>query len=94
MVEDRSVRDELVIRLMFQTGIRVSEVINVRLEDSVRDERSIRIRGKGTKNRIVAYPPTLDVLLERWVNVHREAEFHAADSAYLPPREIRSASAR
>jgi integrase/recombinase XerD len=85
MVEDRSVRDELLIRLMFQTGMRVSEVINVRLEDIDRDERSIRIRGKGAKNRIVAYQPSLDVLLERWVNVHREAEFHAADSAYLFP---------
>ena len=85
MIENRSVRDELIIRLMFQTGMRVSEVTHVRIDDINRTDRSIRIRGKGAKNRTVAYQPTLDVLLNQWLNVHREAVFHAPNSVYLFP---------
>jgi integrase/recombinase XerD len=85
MIENRSVRDELLMRLMFQTGMRVSEVTHVRVDDVNRTDRSIRIRGKGAKNRTVAYQPSLDVLLNQWLNVHREAVFHAPNSVYLFP---------
>ena len=48
-------RDRLILELLYGTGVRVSELINIRLRDINMDDRSIRIMGKGNKERIVLY---------------------------------------
>ena len=48
-------RDVLMLELLYGTGVRVSELINIRLGDINMDDRSIRILGKGNKERIVLY---------------------------------------
>lgn len=53
-------RNLLLISLMLDCGLRVSEVINLRLKDINIDFRSIKIFGKGRKERIV---PLSDVTL-------------------------------
>lgn len=78
-------RNELIIRLLFQTGVRVSEFCNIRLDDIDRDERRISVRGKGAKNRDVYYQPSLDVLMAEWIDVRRPAVYHADDSDALFP---------
>lgn len=83
--EAEKLRDELIIRLLFQTGIRVSELCDIREKDVDTDERSIKIRGKGRKNRTVYYQPSLDLLMDVWQNERRPAVFHAEDSPYLFP---------
>lgn len=83
--EADKLRDELIIRLLFQTGMRVSELCEVRLKDVDTDERSIKIRGKGRKNRIVCYQPSLDLLMDVWQTERRPAVFYAEDSPYLFP---------
>jgi integrase/recombinase XerD len=78
-------RDELVIRLLFQTGLRVSELCETRLKDVDTDKRSIHVRGKGRKNRTVYYQPTLDLLMDVWIDERRPAVFYADESEYLFP---------
>lgn len=79
-------RDELIIRLLFQTGIRVSELCNIRWSKDVdTDVRSINIRGKGRKNRPVYYQPSLDLLVNVWVEERRPAVYYAEESEYLFP---------
>ena len=50
-IED--VRDKLIVRTIYATGVRVSELCNINIEDIDFDERTIRIRGKGDKIRTV-----------------------------------------
>jgi len=83
--EADKLRDELIIRLLFQTGMRVSELCEVREKDIDADERSINIRGKGRKNRTVYYQPSLDLLLDIWQTERRPAVFYAEESDYLFP---------
>lgn len=78
-------RDELIIRLLFQTGVRVSELCEIREKDVDSDDRSINIRGKGRKNRTIYYQPSLDLLMDIWREERRPAVFHADDSPYLFP---------
>jgi integrase/recombinase XerC/integrase/recombinase XerD len=46
-------RDKLIVRTIYATGVRVSELCSMNIEDIDFDEHTIRIRGKGDKIRIV-----------------------------------------
>jgi site-specific recombinase XerD len=50
-IED--MRDKLIVRTIYATGVRVSELCNINIEDIDSDEHTIRIRGKGDKIRTV-----------------------------------------
>jgi site-specific recombinase XerD len=46
-------RDKLIVRTIYATGVRVSELCNINIEDIDFEEHTIRIRGKGDKIRTV-----------------------------------------
>lgn len=48
-------RNTLIIELLYASGIRVSELVNIKLSDIDRSEKSIKILGKGSKERMVLY---------------------------------------
>ena len=50
-IED--LRDKLIVRTIYASGVRVSELCNMNIEDIDFDEHTIRIRGKGDKMRTV-----------------------------------------
>ena len=80
-----AIRNELVVRLLFQTGLRRGELVDVRIEDIDREEREIRIHAeKNHLNRSVYYLPRLDPLLDQWLDGGlRDSYITAADSPYL-----------
>jgi integrase/recombinase XerD len=83
-VSDPTVRNELMIRLMFQTGIREKELRNIRIRDLDRDERSIKIEGAKSGNIRTVYYNDLDMLLTAWLDGGRRASMRPAnDSPYL-----------
>ena len=51
-------RDKLIFELLYGSGLRVSELTNMKLKDVDSDSRRILIHGKGSKDRIV--PMTMD----------------------------------
>ncbi len=46
-------RDKLIVRTIYATGVRVSELCGINIEDIDFEEHTIRIKGKGDKIRIV-----------------------------------------
>jgi integrase/recombinase XerD len=50
-----ALRDRAILELMYATGVRISELVNLRLRDFDLDERLIRVLGKGSKERIVPF---------------------------------------
>lgn len=53
----RNIQDMLIIKTLLYTGVRVGELINIRLIDFDLDRCQIRInRGKGGKDRVVPFP--------------------------------------
>ncbi len=58
-------RDRAMLELLYATGLRVSELIHVKIEDLVMDAGFLRTMGKGSKERIVPFGDTArDAILE------------------------------
>jgi len=50
-----NIRNRLVIELLYATGLRVSELVSIELKNINFSEQSIKVLGKGNKERIVFY---------------------------------------
>ncbi|MFC4249619.1 tyrosine-type recombinase/integrase [Natribaculum luteum] len=64
-------RDRLIVRILWQTGMRRGELAELLLDDIDRSRREVRIRPEVAKNgkpRVVAYHPSLDGYLSRWID--------------------------
>ncbi|MCD7781648.1 MAG: tyrosine-type recombinase/integrase [Methanosphaera sp.] len=58
-------RNKLILTLLYSTGLRISELINLKVTAIDPKERTIRVRGKGEKDRIVIFDDnTLDLINE------------------------------
>lgn len=71
-----AVRDHAMIELMYATGIRVSELTGLRLEQVDLREGWVRVTGKGSKERFVPFGPRASAALVRYLEV-RVARFPA-----------------
>jgi integrase/recombinase XerD len=49
----RGLRDRAILELLYASGLRVSELVNAKLENLDLDARVIRVTGKGSKTRLV-----------------------------------------
>lgn len=59
-------RDRTLFTMMYACGMRVSEIINVKWTDVQMEERTIRIHGKGDKERIVPFFAGFDSQLKEY----------------------------
>jgi site-specific recombinase XerD len=67
----RTWRDWSIVTLMLFCGLRSREVIEVTLDDLDFDEGTIRIRGKGDKERVLPLPPQVISLLTSYLETER-----------------------
>lgn len=77
-------RNELMLKLMWQTGLRPSELVKIRLNDIDHEERRIPVQtAKTGKIRDVWYKTSLTLLLDQWRNSDRNAMPTSDESNYL-----------
>ncbi len=75
-------RNKLIVELLYVTGLRVSELVNIKLKDIDKYNKSIKILGKGSKERIVYYEDNCSKLLDKYLNNTRK-ELDKNSSEYL-----------
>lgn len=63
------IRDKLIIELLYTTGIRRSELINLKLRDLDRSERTLKVLGKRNKERIVPLLPSTIALFDLFLEL-------------------------
>lgn len=62
----RNIKKILLIKLLFETGLRSYEILNIKKENI--DNEKIRIFGKGKKERLVFFSNSLNVYLQHFLN--------------------------
>ena len=70
-------RNKLILALLYSSGLRVSELVNLYTDSVDLRERTIRIRGKGEKDRIVLFDDLTKSLIEEYLAQRND------DSDYL-----------
>lgn len=83
VVDKYSSRDKAMLELMYSGGLRVSELINLKLNDISLDEDVVRILGKGSKERIVPIGDCAKEALNNYINIYRKDLFKNNRSDYL-----------
>jgi integrase/recombinase XerD len=76
-------RDRVVLELLYDTGIRRSEVAGIRLADLDLDTGYIRIQGKGDKDRVVPVSERVAGLIKSYLLFVRPAYVKGTDSCHL-----------
>jgi integrase/recombinase XerC len=61
-----ALRDKLIVSLLYGTGIRLSELMNLKDSDIFQTEFLIKVLGKRNKERIIPYPRSLNQLIEQY----------------------------
>ncbi len=72
-------RDAAMLELLYATGLRVSELIRVKIEDVVLDAGFLRTMGKGSKERIVPFGESARATMVTWLERGRPELARRAD---------------
>lgn len=75
-------RDSLIIELLYATGLRVSELVNIKIKDINMTEKTIKVLGKGSKERIVIYNNHTSSALKKYLN-NGYHDFNKQNNGYL-----------
>ncbi|WP_337060949.1 tyrosine-type recombinase/integrase [Kineococcus sp. G2] len=62
-----ALRDAAAVELLYATGCRVAEVVGLDLDDVDHGQRTVRVLGKGDRERVVPYGLPAQDALERWL---------------------------
>ncbi len=68
-------RDKSMIEMLYSCGLRVTELINLKVKDIYFEEQYVRVMGKGSKERIVPYGDKAANVIEKYLSILRPRLF-------------------
>lgn len=88
MTKIESHRNRAIIEMLYGSGLRVSELVNLQLSNIYITEGYMRITGKGNKQRLVPISPTAIQWFNYWIEDRNKLTIHpeAVDIAFLNRR--------
>ena len=75
-------RNTLILELLYSTGIRVGELISIKIKDIEFNKKQIRILGKGNKERVVLFGSRCYELLDKYLDSFYK-KYNINNSDYL-----------
>lgn len=78
-------RDRIILEILYDTAIRRSEIVNIKLSDIDADSGYIKIRGKGNKERVVPLSTRVSELVKSYILFIRPVFIKDTDKEYLIP---------
>jgi len=65
----KGIRDKLIITLLYGTGIRLAELLNLKDRDFDTKGYLVKVLGKRQKERIIPYPRSINQLLQQYLDI-------------------------
>jgi integrase/recombinase XerC len=81
-------RDRLIVEMFYQTGMRLSELMNLKLTSFDRETFSVKVLGKRKKERIIPVSENLDKLLEKYLEVKNEIFIGGSDFLFVTKKGV------
>ncbi len=79
----RDMRNSAMMEIMYGAGLRVSELIQIQLQDVNLDSNFVRVMGKGSKERIIPIGTPARKITQKWLNEGRPSLLKKISSPYL-----------
>lgn len=76
-------RNRAIIEVLFSCGLRVSELVNLKLTNLYKEEQYVRVMGKGSKERLVPISPKALKELEWWFDDRRHMTIKPGEEDYV-----------
>lgn len=76
-------REKVILEVLYGAGIRVSELVNIKLKDIDFDNKNILIFGKGSKERMVSFGEIAYDSMKLFINEGRKEYLEDKNSEYL-----------
>jgi len=76
---DAGLRDRAILEVLYATGIRVGELVDMNMQDVNMTEGIILVRGKGRKERLVPFGDSACRALEKYYSVRQRLLFSAGE---------------
>lgn len=84
-------RDKLILELFYSTGIRISELVNIKMKDIQEENRIIRIFGKGNKERLVIFSSYVAEAFKQYmIEIVKHVDIHSQEYLFPPIRKSKS----
>ena len=64
-------RDRVIADLLYASGLRISELVSLDIADIDFERRTLRVTGKGNKERVVPFGKPAERVIEPWLKNHR-----------------------
>ena len=77
------IRDLAIIEVLFSCGLRISELVNLKLSELYLEEGYIRVHGKGRKERLVPIGDSAIEKLRQWFVVRQGIEVKPGEEDYV-----------
>lgn len=81
--DDFDFRNKAMLELMYSSGLRVSELINLKVNDIDLDNECVRVFGKGSKERVIPLNEYAVYYLKEYLVNHRGEMFKHGENDYL-----------
>lgn len=76
-------RNKAIIEVLFSCGLRVSELVNLKLSNLYAEEQYVRVMGKGSKERLVPISPRALKELDYWFMDRRQLKIKPGEEDYV-----------
>ncbi len=80
---DLDVRNDFIVEFLYASGLRVSELCNIKLSDMNTHQGNVKVMGKGNKERIVFYKAIDEDLFHQYLDKARINILNGLSSDYL-----------
>ncbi len=75
-------RDKLILEMLYGTGIRLSELMNLKTDWVSFYERTIKVLGKRNKERVIPFSKGLSAVIEKYIR-YKKDQFGYSDNDFL-----------